>query len=91
MGLRNIPTFREPYTVLTVSPLACSNVQTQLGPLNEELKIVNAHFEKIISVKKQELDDRRKNNSLGKFLAERVSSAKNLAKRFMAKNPLVVA
>ncbi|KAK0051209.1 coiled-coil domain-containing protein 151 [Biomphalaria pfeifferi] len=45
--------------------------ETQLGPLNEELKIVNAHFEKIISVKKQELDDRRKNNSLGKFLAER--------------------
>ncbi|KAH9505060.1 hypothetical protein Btru_061588, partial [Bulinus truncatus] len=45
--------------------------ETQLGPLNEELKIVNAHFEKIIGVKKQELDDRRKNNSLGKFLAER--------------------
>ncbi|CAL1541285.1 unnamed protein product [Lymnaea stagnalis] len=51
--------------------------ETQLGPLNEELKIVNNHFEKIIAVKKQELDDRRKNNSLGKFLAERDSHSFN--------------
>ncbi|XP_059178885.1 uncharacterized protein LOC131958019 [Physella acuta] len=51
--------------------------ETQLGPLNEELKIVNAHFEKVIAVKKQELDDRRKNNSLGKFLAERESHGFN--------------
>ncbi|CAG5135687.1 unnamed protein product, partial [Candidula unifasciata] len=47
--------------------------ETQLGPLNDELKIVNNHFEKFISMKKRELDDRRKNNSLAKFLSERES------------------
>lgn len=46
--------------------------QNQLIPLNDELKLVNAHFEKFIALKKRELEDRRKHNSLAKFLSERV-------------------
>ncbi|BFZ05267.1 hypothetical protein BsWGS_08306 [Bradybaena similaris] len=45
--------------------------ESQLGPLNDELKLVNNHFEKFIGMKKRELEDRRKNNSLAKFLSER--------------------
>lgn len=54
--------------------------QSQLGPLNDELKLVNNHFEKFIGMKKRELEDRRKNNSLAKFLSERVSSEFSLEK-----------
>lgn len=43
----------------------------QLAPLDEELAIINAHFEKIIALNKRELEERRKANSLAKFLADR--------------------
>ena len=46
--------------------------QKQLDPLNEELAMVTAHFEKLIAIEKNELDDRRKKSSLSKFLSERV-------------------
>ncbi|RUS85516.1 hypothetical protein EGW08_006724, partial [Elysia chlorotica] len=43
----------------------------QLAPLDEELAIINAHFERIIALNKRELEERRKANSLAKFLADR--------------------
>ncbi|GFO26948.1 hypothetical protein PoB_005345300 [Plakobranchus ocellatus] len=49
--------------------------EAQLAPLDEELAIINAHFEKVIAVNKRELEERRKANSLAKFLADRVRPA----------------
>lgn len=51
--------------------------QRQLDPLNEELQIVTSHFEALIAVEKNELDDRRKKSSLSKFLSERENQAFN--------------
>ncbi|XP_012937191.2 uncharacterized protein LOC101849764 [Aplysia californica] len=51
--------------------------QRQLDPLNEELSQVTTHFEKLIGVEKNELDERRKKSSLSKYLSEREAHAFN--------------
>jgi len=51
--------------------------QRQLDPLNEELALITTHFDKLIAVEKNELDDRRKKSSLSKFLSEREAHSFN--------------